>query len=153
MASSALPSFTTAVITALQGASSLTGVRVFDGIEIDNSYPGDAIAIGHDGTIDSDEVSAGSIVQEYKQLGAISKFENGTLNCWLWSANGGTDLTSRRVQAFNLLSSVEAVVRSDVSFGGVVMFSGMETGSVTYRQTTVGAAVGINFTLVYQAKI
>jgi hypothetical protein len=153
MATSALPAFTQAVITALQGASSLTGVRIFDGIEIDNSYPGDAIAIGHDGNSESDEVNAGSIRQEYKQLGAISKFEEGQINCWLWSFNGASDLTSRRVAAFNLLAAVENVVRSDVSFGGVVMYSAMETGNVSYRQTVQGAGVAVSFTLTYKAKI
>lgn len=153
MATSAQPAFIAAVLTALKSASSLSSVRVFDGIEIDQSYPGDAIAIGHDGNTETDEVNAGSIVQEYKQLGAISKFENGTVNCFLWSTDGGSDLTSRRIRAFNILGAIESVVRSDVSFGGVVMFSGLETGSFTYRQTTVGAAVGITFTLTYQAKI
>jgi hypothetical protein len=153
MATSAQPAFIAAVITALKGASSLSSVRIFDGIEIDNSYPGDAIVIGHDGNMETDEVIAGSIRQEYKQLGAISKFEDGTVNGFLWSANGGSDLTSRRTQAFSLLGSLENVIRADVSFGGVVMYSGMELGSVTYRQTTVGAAVGITFTITYRAKI
>lgn len=153
MATSALPTFINSVITALQAAPSLSGIRIFDGIEIDSSYPGDAIVVGHDGNMDNDEVIASSIRQEYKQLGAVSKFEDGTINCWLWSADGASDLTSRRVQAFTLLGYVESVVRSDVSFGGVVMYSGLETGNVTYRQTTQGAAVGITFTITYRAKI
>jgi len=153
MATSALPSFTNAVITALRGASSLSGIRIFDGIEIDLSYPGDAIAVGHDGSIDTDEVSAGTIRQEYKQLGAISKFEYGTLNCWLWSADGSSNLTTLRARAFTLLGDVESVIRSDVSFGGVVMFSGIEASDVIYRQTTQGAGVGMTFTITYQAKI
>lgn len=153
MATSAQPAFVAAVIAALKAAPSLSSVRIFDGIEIDYSYPGDAIAIGHDGNMDTDEVVAGSIRQEYKQLGAISKFEDGSINGFLWSANGGSDITSRRVQAFALLGYLENVVRADVSFGGVVMYSGLETGNVTYRQTTVGAAVGITFTITYRAKI
>lgn len=153
MATSAQPAFIAAVISALKSAPALSGVRIFDGIEIDLSYPGDAIVIGHDGNMETDEVVAGSIRQEYKQLGAISKFEDGSINGFLWSANGASDLTSRRVAAFNLLGALENVVRSDVSFGGVVMYSGLETGSITYRQTTVGAAVGITFTITYRAKI
>ena len=153
MATSAQPAFIAAVISALKAAPSLSGVRVFDGIEIDLSYPGDAVAIGHDGNTETDEVVAGSIRQEYKQLGAISKFEDGTINGFLWSANGATDLTSLRTRAFALLGYVENVIRADVSFGGVVMYSGLETGSVTYRQTTVGAAVALTFTITYRAKI
>jgi hypothetical protein len=153
MATSAQPTFIAAVIAALKAAESLSGVRIFDGIEIDQSYPGDAIAVGHDGNTETDEVNAGSIVQEYKQLGAISKFEDGTVNCFLWSTNGGSDLTSRRVRAFTILGAVESVIRSDVSFGGTVIYSGLETGAFTYRQTQVGAAVGITFAITYRAKI
>jgi hypothetical protein len=153
MSTSALPTFTNAFITALQGASSLSGIRIFDGIEIDQSYPGDAIVVGTDGSMEGDDVTAGSARQEYKQLGAISKFEYGTLTCSLWSANGASNLTSRRTQAFTLLGNVETVIRNDVSFGGVVMFSGIESHQMSYRQTTQGAAVVITFNVTYQAKI
>ena len=153
MSTSALPTFTSALITALRNASSLSSIRVFDGIEIDQSYPGNAIVVGTDGSMEGDDVTAGSARQEYKQLGAISKFEYGTLTCALWAANGGTDLASLRTTAFTLLGDVETVIRNDVSFGGVVMFSGLESHQMTYRQTTQGAAVVILFTVSYQAKI
>lgn len=153
MATSTMPAFTNAVIAALQSASSLSGVRVFDGIEIDMSYPGDAIAVGHDGNLDGDEVEASSIRQEYRPLGAISKFEFGTLSCFLWSASGDTNLTTRRARAFELLGDVESVIRSDVSFAGLVQFSAMEQGAIRYRQTVNGAGVGILFTITYQSRI
>ena len=153
MATSTMPTFTNAVITALQGASSLAGVRIFDGIEIDMSYPGDAVAIGHDGNLEGDEVAASSIRQEYRPLGAISKFEHGSLNCFLWSANGTTDISARRTQAFALLGNVESVIRADVSFGGIVQFSAMENAEIRYRQTTNGVGVGILFTITYQSRI
>jgi hypothetical protein len=153
MATSTMPAFTTAVVAALQGATSLSGVRIFDGIEIDMSYPGDAIAVGHDGNLDGDEVSASSIRQEYRPLGAISKFEHGSLSCFLWSANGTTDIATRRTQAFTLLGNVESVIRADVSFAGLVQFSAMETGEIRYRQTVNGAGVGILFTITYQSRI
>ena len=153
MATSTMPAFTTAVVNALKGASSLSGIRVFDGIEIDMSYPGDAVAVGHDGNLEGDEVSASSIRQEYRPLGAISKFEHGQLNCFLWSANGTTDIASRRSQAFALLADVENVILADVSFGGLVQFSAMEQGEIKYRQTINGVGVGILFTITYQSRI
>ena len=153
MATSTMPAFTTALVNALKGASSLSGIRIFDGIEIDMSYPGDAIAVGHDGNLDGDEVSASSIRQEYRPLGAISKFEHGSINCFLWSANGTTDIATRRTQAFTLLGDVESVIRADVSFGGVVQFSAMEQGEIRYRQTVNGSGVGILFTITYQSRI
>lgn len=153
MATSTMPAFTTAVVNALKGASSLSEIRIFDGIEIDMSYPGDAIAVGHDGNLDGDEVAASSIRQEYRPLGAISKFEHGSLNCFLWSANGTSDIATRRTQAFTLLGNVESVIRADVSFAGLVQFSAMEQGDIRYRQTTNGVGVGILFTITYQSRI
>jgi len=153
MATSTMPTFINSVITALQNASSLSGIRIFDGIEIDMSYPGDAIAIGHDGNLDGDEVSASSIRQEYRGLGAVGKFEQGVLNCFLWSASGSTTISDRRTRAFQLLGDVESVVRADVSFGGIVQFSAMEMSEIKYRQTLNGSGVGILFTLTYQSKI
>ena len=117
------------------------------------SYPGDAIAIGHDGNLDGDEVAASSIRQEYRPLGAISKFEHGILSCFLWSADGTVDISARRTRAFALLGSVESVIRADVSFAGLVQFSAMENAEIRYRQTTNGVGVGILFTITYQSRI
>jgi hypothetical protein len=153
MATSALPGFINAVKSALGSYGSLSGIRIFDGIEIDQSYPGDAIVIGSDGRNEGDEVIAGSTRQEYKQLGAISKFEDGALNCVVWAWDGTTDLSARRTRAYTLLGYVENVIRNDVSFGGVVLYSGLENTSMTYRQTTSGAVVLIDFTITYKAKI
>ena len=52
MSTSALPTFTSALITALRNASSLSTIRVFDGIEIDQSYLGNAIVVGTDGSME-----------------------------------------------------------------------------------------------------
>jgi len=153
MATSTFPAFSQAVISTLQSAPSLSSIRIFDGIEIDMSYPGDAIAVGHDGNLEGDEVNPGSFRQEYRPLGAINKFEMGSLTCFLWSANGSTSLTDRRTAVFSLLGSVETAVRSDVSFGGLVQFSAMEQGQVIYRQTANGVGVGIIFTITYQSRI
>lgn len=153
MATSVWSSFSEAVIAAFKAQADLTGVRIFDGIEIDLSYPGDAIAVGHDGNLDTDEVYPGTFKQEYKQLGAISKFEDGTLTCFLWSSNGIANITARRERALALLAGAEKAIRADVSLGGVVMYSGIESSQFIYRQTTLGAGVGLIFTITYRAKI
>ena len=153
MATSALPSFINALITRLNNTSTLAGIRIFDGIEIDLSYPGDAIAIGHNGNTEGDDITPASGRQEYIQLGAISKFEDGQVTCALWSWDGGTDLSARRARAYALLGDVEVAIRSDVGFGGIVLYSGLETHEMTYRQTNQGAAVVIQFTVTYRAKI
>jgi hypothetical protein len=153
MATSALPSLINAVITRLKADSNLSSVRVFDGIEIDQSYPGDAICIGHNGNMEGDEVVASNLTQEYRNLGAVGKFEDGILNCTMWAWDGTTDISARRTRATQVLGYVENSIRSDVSFGGVVIYSGIDAAQMIYRQTTGGAAVVINFSITYRAKI
>lgn len=153
MATSVFSSFSEAVIAAFKAQSDLAGVRIFDGIEIDLSYPGDGIAVGHDGNLDTDEVYPGTIKQEYKQLGAISKFEDGILNCFLFTSSGLADITARRERALAIFAGAEKAIRADVSLGGVVMYSGIENAQFIYRQTTLGAGVGMVFTITYRAKI
>ena len=152
MATSVLGSVITQLISSLQGAGSLSGIRVFDGLEIDNTYVGDFISIGCD-NVDSDEIINGSFRQEYKQLGAVTKFEYGTVNCLLASTDGTVDTASRRTQALTLLAAVENVIRADVSLGGIVIWSDFATGQMSTRQTAQGVGVLINFQITYQAKI
>lgn len=151
MATTALPNLIDAVVAALKAASSLSGVTIYDGIEIDSSDPTNWIAVGHDGGEDG-EVVVANIRNEYKTLGAKSMFEDGFLNCTLVSWTGDTSLSACRVSAYALLDAVDTVIRSDPSFGGVVLYSGLESNSPTYLQTNQGAGIQINFTISYRAK-
>lgn len=147
----ALPQMIDALISTLSSASSLSGVRVFDGPEIDGSYPGDFIAVGHDGTDDGD-VQAGSGRQQYLELGNRRQFEDGSVSCFLAAWDGGTSLAARRVRAFALLSAIDTLIRSDPSFGGVCLYSSLDSYAVNYRQTDLGAAVVIDFSVAYKAR-
>lgn len=151
MAVTAFPYLIDAIVTALRAAQSLSGVTIYDGIEIDSSDPLNWISIGHDGTEDG-EVVAANLRNEYKTLGAKSMFEEGSVNCTLSSWTGETNLSACRVSAYDLLSKIDTVIRTDPSFGGVVLYSGLENHTPTYLQTNQGAAVQINFSIYYKAK-
>lgn len=151
MTTTALPNLIDAVVTALKAASSLSGVTIYDGIEIDSSDPTSWISVGHDGSEDG-EVVAANVRNEYKALGAKSMFEDGTLNCTLSAWTGETNLSVCRNSAYTLLNAIDTVIRIDPSFGGVVLYSGLENHSPTYLQTNQGAAVQINFTIFYRAR-
>jgi len=151
MATAALPSFIDAVVTALKAAATLSGVKIYDGVEIDSSDPTNWIAIGHDGSEDG-EVVAGNSRNEYKQLGAKTMFEDGTLNCTAVAWTGNTSISACRVIAYGMLSKVDTVIRTDPSFGGVVLYSGLESHAPTYMQTNQGSGVQINFTISYRAR-
>ena len=90
----AFPSMVDAIITALGNASSLSGVRVFDGAQIDFSYPGDAVAIGHDGSFGDTEQQVGTIQNVPFAFTDLHE-EEGTISCSLWSQDGTTDIKSQ----------------------------------------------------------
>lgn len=149
--STAFPTMVTNIITTLKAETSLSGVRVFDGAEIDLSYPGDAIAIGHDGSFGDIEMIVGQIQNNPFAFTDLHE-EQGSISCSLWSQDGSSDITARRIRAFALISAVDTAIRKDPTFSGACLYSILSTNNVGYRQTEFGAAVVIDFTISYQAQ-
>ncbi len=147
----ALPQVINGIIAQLNASSALTGVRIFDGIEVDSSYPGDFIAVGHDGT-DDGQVTVSNSSQSYEQLGNLKQFEDGQIECFLSTWDGDTSLTARRSRAAALISAVDTAIRADVSLGGSCLYSGIASHSFVYMQTTNGAAVNVHFSIGYRAR-
>jgi hypothetical protein len=151
MTSVAFPQLVTNVIAALSASSDLAGVRIFDGPEIDGSFPTDWIAIGHDGSEEGDLI-AGIARNEYAPLGAKKMFEDGAINCTLVSQTGDTTVAGARTAAYALLSKVDTVIRTDPSFSGAALYAGLDTHQARYVQTTSGFGVQIDFTIMYRAR-
>jgi len=151
MATTALTAVIDGLITNLSASAALAGVRIFDGVEIDSSFPGDFITVGHDGSDDGEVVVANS-VQQFLELGNRRQFEDASVNCQLVSWNGGVDVKSRRNRAFALLSAVDTAIRADVSLGGACLYSTLDNYTTFYRQTNVGVAVYVTFTVTYRAR-
>jgi hypothetical protein len=149
--STAFPTVIQNIITALQNAASLTGVRIFDGAEIDFSWPGDAVAIGHDGSFGDVEMQVAQVTNTPFAFTDLHQ-EEGAISCSLWSQDGSGNLTARRVRAFALMSAVDTVIRQDPTFSGACLYSILTTNAVSYRQTEFGAAVVIDFSISYQAQ-
>ena len=148
---SAFPQVISALISQLGSAASLSGIRVFDGIEIDWSYPSDFIAIGHDGS-DDGQVIASTTTQQFTQLGNLKEFEDGQIDCFLSCMDGSTNLTALRTRAATLISAVDTALRSDASLGGSCLYSILSSTSMGYVQSANGAAVNINFSVSYRAR-
>lgn len=149
--STKFPLLVDALITALGNASSLSGVRVFDGAQVDESYPTDAVAIGHDGSFGDSEMQAGNITNIPLAFTDLHD-ESGAISCSLWSQDGSTDISARRTRAFALLSAIDTVIRTDPTFGGIVFYTILESNSISYRQTQLGVAVVLDFTIRYTAQ-
>jgi hypothetical protein len=147
----AFPTMIDKIIAALGAAATLTGIRVFDGAEVDESFPSDAIAIGHDGSFGDSEMQAGSINNTPLSF-TDQHQEDGSISCALWTQDGGTNLTAKRIRAFSVLSKIDTVIRADPTFTGTCFYSHLEAGQVGYMQTSMGSAVVITFTITYQAQ-
>lgn len=151
MATTALPQVINGILTAFQNSSALSGVRIFDGPEIDSSYPGDFIAVGHDGSEDG-QVSVSNVTQTYQQLGNLKQFEDGTVDCWLSTWDGGSSLADRRTRVATLLSAVDSAIRADVSLGGSCIYSLLSNHQMSYIQANNGVAISVTFTIEYRAR-
>lgn len=151
MATTALPQVIDGILTAFNASAGLTGVRIFDGPEIDASYPGDFIAVGHDGSEDG-EVSVSNVTQSFEQLGNLKQFEDGSVDCWLATWDGGTSLSDRRARVATLLSAVDTAIRADVSLGGACIYSSLSNHQMTYIQANNGVAISVTFTITYRAR-
>lgn len=151
MATTALPQVINGILTAFNASAGLTGVRIFDGPEIDSSYPGDFISVGHDGSEDG-EVSVSNVTQSFEQLGNLKQFEDGNVDCWLATWDGGTSLSDRRARVATLLSAVDTAIRADVSLGGACIYSSLSNHQMTYIQANNGVAISVTFTITYRAR-
>jgi hypothetical protein len=151
MATTAVPQVINGIISVLGASSALSGVRIFDGPEIDMSYPSDFIAVGHDGSEDG-EVSVANVTQVFEQLGNMKQFEDGSVECFLSTWDGGTSLSARRTRAGVILSAVDSAIRADSTLAGSCIYSLLSSHQMTYLQTDQGAAVNISFTITYRAR-
>ena len=147
----AFPTLVDKIIAALGSASSLSGIRIFDGAEVDESYPKDAIAIGHDGSFGDSEIQAGNARNSPLSF-TDQHEENGSVSCALWSQDGSSKFSALRIRAFALLGAVDTVIRADPTFTGTCLYSYLESDAVNYRATPNGNGVVITFSITYQAQ-
>lgn len=150
MSTTAFPTVLANILTNLKAAASLSGVKVFDGAEVDYSYPKDVIAVGHDGGEQVDDMIFSNIQNEYLTFGENHE-ESGSITCSLWSQDGSSTFTALRIRAFALLSAIDTVIRTDSTFSGACLNSWLENYTAHYRRNKNGSAVQIDFTITYKA--
>lgn len=151
MTTAAFPNLITNIVAAFKASSSLAGVSIYDGPMLDGSYPQQWIAVGHDGSEEGPS-QAGQATNTYDQIGAKKMFEDGVINCTLAAWDGETSPSAKRTAAYNLLSTVDTIIRTDPSFGGVVLYSGLGLHTMTYSQDDLGIVCLITFTINYRAR-
>jgi hypothetical protein len=142
------PSVVSYLVTTV-GAAVTSDVRVFDGAEDSGSYPQKAVAIAHDGSIGSPEMTIASMVETDAAF-AGSQDEEGTIHCSLWYSDGGNKFPALRTGAVALFDTVKNAIQSDRTLGGLCNYSIVKAQSITTRSTPGGKSVLVNFTVDYK---
>lgn len=151
---SRVPAAVDALVALCRASPALAGVEIVDGPPIIDLANPDVIFIGwqpSDGT-------AVTFAQDFNAAGARTRDEEFGITCYAEAHSGDTDITARRVRAFELLAAVETALRATdaaptaPTLNGAVLWAHLTAGTVTQAQSQ-GALVGVEFTVSCRARI
>jgi hypothetical protein len=123
--------------------------RVFDGAEDSASYPVSAVAIAHDGSEGSNEMTVASFTETDTAFHG-SQEEAASIYCSLWVGDGGAKFPALRTRAITLFDLVKNAIQNDRTLGGLVNYSIVRASSITTRSSGLGKTVIVTFTVDYQ---
>jgi hypothetical protein len=151
MTTFALPVLIDNVVVAFSGASSLSGVMIVDGPELNAVSEGEVIVVGHDG-VPAGEIPAANSSNLYVTLGARRMNESGSLDCVIRSyPKTTTNLKTLRDRAYALLSAIDTIIRTDPTFSGSVQRCGLGKSNLSYAPVQQGFGIKLTFTIDYEA--
>lgn len=110
MATSTIPAFKAALLTALQARAGLSGVQVTYG------WPS--------GQVKRESIMLGGVTgtQEFRTVGATQKMENYSLTAYITVIKEGSALQqSADERALAIMAEIEAELRSDLTVGNTVL--------------------------------
>ena len=154
MATSAVPAALSALVTILQSAPGLEGVRVSDGPPVTDLSDLDQLFIGWQ----PDTETAVSLDQDFAGAGARTRDERFDIACYAEARSGDTDIAARRARVFELLGEVENALRaSDAAptaptLNNTVLWAHLTVGNLTQIQRE-GSLAGVAFVVRCQARI
>lgn len=147
----ALPLVISALSTRWSALPALAGVTVFTGPPVGDPSSGDYLFVGDDSDPESDTIS--TFEQEWVDMAHTRRAETGEIICAMVSDSGDTDILTRMMRAFTLLSACEADLVADPTLGGVVAMAELVIGQHRPIQNASGAASVVPFTVRYGADV
>jgi hypothetical protein len=135
------------MLTVLPDLDGWDQVTVIDGPPLTAEVPSQYVTVGF---IPNDD-SAGSY-QKTQHPNGFQYVEDGDIRSRLVVQSGDTDLDPHRCSFFDLMDSLEAYIRADRTFGGVLSPNSLLDLSTQVHpmQITKGSAQSGVFTLTYQ---
>ena len=91
--------------------------------------------------------------EEWAALGNLSKEESYGISCFIRSASGDVDLSTRVTEVYGLLDSIADALTADHSLGGSCRVAHLSEVGCDTRQDNAGSAAHLTFTVSVQARI
>lgn len=136
--------------------TALPGVQIADGLKVASDYAGDWAVVGGDGDIGEEE-EAGRTTQRWMGLGAKTRDEEINIVCAVGSSSGNaeTSMKPRRDRVWEMLTAVEAALRTDPGLANFVTGGGAAVTDVAlrYPANTQGLAATVVFTINMPVRI
>lgn len=155
MATSAVPGAITELLAILSADAGLTGVEVIDGPPTGDMSATEYVAVGWQ----PDGEESVQIAQDFNAAGARTRDEDFAILCWIDTWTGDSDVSARRVRAFELLAVVEDSIRASgasptaPNLNGSVMWAHLTNAVLKQANTDQGVRAGIAFTITCRARI
>jgi hypothetical protein len=155
MATSTIPATIDALIEILQGAAGLSEVVVHDGEPATDLEDGEYVAVGWQ----PGGEAAVEMTQDFAHIGARQRDEHFDILCSLRAWTGDTDMSARRLRAFELLAAVEDALRATdaapeaPSLNGTVMWAHLTQASLLPDRSPDGVDVDVLFRISCRSRI
>jgi hypothetical protein len=132
-------------------ATTLAGVQVADGPQVNSDASPDWLFVAYDGEADSGNPG----VEAQQSLMAFTrvKGEDASVTCSVVSVRGDPDVVAARARALSILAAAEDLLRTDMQLGGLVMHAFVSGFQYYPSQTTSGAKARVVFTVTYKAQL
>lgn len=153
MSISRFAAVTDAILATLRAETGLGNVEVMDGPPTQGQTSDSFLWVGWNG--DPDDASAGSIRQNYHDLGpTATRDEVVEVYCTIQVGRGDDEMAQARSDAIACLGVVESALRANVSLGlADLLRVEMSDSSVRQIRDQLGIAVEIDFTVTATALI
>lgn len=155
MATSRVPAAIDALLALWRSAPGLAGVQILDGPPVGDQADADYLSVGWSPTSDL----AVEFAQDFNAAGARTRDEEFSIQCYLDTWTGDTDVATRRTRAFELLAVCEETIRASSSnptaptLNGAVLWAEIAAGSLMQANTDQGVRAAIPFTVACHARI
>lgn len=157
MATSKIPDVIDALVSICGSASSLSGVKVYDGPVTTQEDAKQILWIGMDDPDSPTAPIGGEFSQQFPGLGTRQRDDDGMIHCVAECWSGSSDVRSVRVEAFAIVAAVENLIRADATLGGtlsaVAGWAQVLSGQLRQNNTQEGAVARVAFQVQYKARI